>query len=125
MKTVNTMKKFAFLFVLFLVLTGSSAFAQNIITESQISVTITKDTSREQLWQIHQDLKVQGIDFNYTPRFDSQFKLMSIQYTVKRNDGEVLGTAGNNNLLAPNQRTKITLNKQGNNFVATCIGNCE
>jgi hypothetical protein len=50
---------------------------------------------------------------------------MSIQYTVKRNDGELLGTAGNNNLLAPNQRTKITLNKQGNNFVAACIGSCE
>ncbi|MFZ4785541.1 MAG: hypothetical protein ACOYLH_08690 [Flavobacteriales bacterium] len=104
---------------------GTALFAQNTITADEVNITITSETSREQLWQLRQEMQVQGIDFLYTPRFDNNRKLIGIEYTVKRSDGTVLGTASNNQLMNPNASSKIILAKQNNKFEATCIGTCE
>lgn len=106
-------------------LAGTALFAQNTITADAVNVTITGETSREQLWQLRQDLQAQGIDFQYTPRFDNNRKLIGIEYSVKRADGTVLGTASNNQMMNPNASSKIILTKENNKFEATCIGTCE
>ena len=118
------MKKVRIIIADLAILMGGSLFAQNVITSDNISITINGTTTREQLWQLRQDMQVQGIDFQYTPRFDNERKLISIQYTVKRADGTLLGTAGNDQLANPAQNSKIVLTKENDKFVSTCVGNC-
>ncbi len=118
------MKKVRIILAALAILMGGSLFAQNVITSDNISITINGTTTREQLWQLRQDMQVQGIDFQYTPRFDNERKLISIQYTVKRADGTLLGTAGNDQLANPAQNSKIVLTKENDKFVSTCVGNC-
>ncbi len=118
------MKKVRIIIAALAILMGGSLFAQNVITSDNISITINGTTTREQLWQLRQDMQVQGIDFQYTPRFDNERKLISIQYTVKRADGTLLGTAGNDQLANPAQNSKIVLTKENDKFVSTCLGNC-
>jgi hypothetical protein len=118
------MKKVRIIIAALAILMGGSLFAQNVITSDNISITINGTTTREQLWQLRQDMQVQGIDFQYTPRFDNERKLISIQYTVKRADGTLLGTAGNDQLANPAQKSKIVLTKENEKFVSTCVGNC-
>jgi hypothetical protein len=118
------MKKVRIIIAALAILMGGSLFAQNVITSDNISITINGTTTREQLWQLRQDMQVQGIDFQYTPRFDNERKLISIQYTVKRADGTLLGTAGNDQLANPAQNSKIVLTKENDKFVSTCVGNC-
>ncbi len=118
------MKKVRIIIAALAILMGGSLFAQNVITSDNISITINGTTTREQLWQLRQDMQVQGIDFQYTPRFDNERKLISIQYTVKRADGTLLGTAGNDQLANPAQNSKIVLTKENEKFVSTCVGNC-
>ena len=118
------MKKVRIIIAALAILMGGSLFAQNVITSDNISITINGTTTREQLWQLRQDMQVQGIDFQYTPRFDNERKLISIQYTVKRADGTLLGTAGNDQLANPAQNSKIVLAKENDKFVSTCVGNC-
>lgn len=118
------MKKVRIIIAALAILMGGSLFAQNVITSDNISITINGTTTREQLWQLRQDMQVQGIDFQYTPRFDNERKLISIQYTVKRADGTLLGTAGNDQLANQAQNSKIVLTKENEKFVSTCVGNC-
>jgi len=118
------MKKVRIIIAALAILMGGSLFAQNVITSDNISITINGTTTREQLWQLRQDMQVQGIDFQYTPRFDNERKLISIQYTVKRADGTLLGSAGNDQLANPAQNSKIVLTKENDKFVSTCVGNC-
>ena len=118
------MKKVRIIIAALAILMGGSLFAQNVITSDNISITINGTTTREQLWQLRQDMQVQGIDFQYTPRFDNERKLISIQYTVKRADGTLLGTARNDQLANPAQNSKIVLTKENDKFVSTCVGNC-
>jgi uncharacterized protein YxeA len=118
------MKKVRIIIAALAILMGGSLFAQNVITSDNISIIINGTTTREQLWQLRQDMQVQGIDFQYTPRFDNERKLISIQYTVKRADGTLLGTAGNDQLANPAQNSKIVLTKENDKFVSTCVGNC-
>ena len=118
------MKKVRIIIAALAILMGGTLFAQNVITSDNISITINGTTTREQLWQLRQDMQVQGIDFQYTPRFDNERKLISIQYTVKRADGTLLGTAGNDQLANPAQNSKIVLTKENDKFVSTCVGNC-
>lgn len=119
-----SMKKVRIIIASLAILMSGSLFAQNVITSENISITINGTTSREQLWQLRQDLQAQGVDFQYTPRFDNERKLISIQYTVKRADGTLLGTAGNDQLANPSQNSKIVLTKENDKFVSTCVGNC-
>lgn len=57
-----------------------NAFAQN---SNPIQITINGQTDRGALWQIHEDLKAQGLNFIYNPEFDTQRRLIKLSYAVK------------------------------------------
>ena len=68
------------LFALVLALITFNAFAQS---NTPIQITINGQTDRGALWQIHEDLKVQGLNFIYTPEFDNQRRLTKLSYSIK------------------------------------------
>lgn len=77
------MKTLRSLLVVAALLIGANLFAQNIINANEVNVTINAETSREQLFQLRNDLLAQGLDFQYTPQFDATRKLVSIAYSVR------------------------------------------
>jgi len=68
---------------------GTVAFGQNIITSNEVNVTINAETSREQLFQLRNELLAVGMDFQYTPQFDQNRKLISISYAVRSTSGNI------------------------------------
>jgi hypothetical protein len=72
------------LFALVLALMTFNAFAQS---NNPIQITINGQTDRGALWQIHEDLKVQGLNFIYTPEFDNQRRLTKLSYSIKDSAG--------------------------------------
>ena len=65
-----------------LVCASSFLFAQST---SNVDVTISGQTTREQLAQMRKDLQLQGIVFNYAPQFDQERRLMSLRYKFSTN----------------------------------------
>jgi hypothetical protein len=76
-KKTNTVKK---LITLVLALITFSAMAQST---NPIQITINGQTDRGALWQIHEDLKAQGLNFIYNPSFDNQRRLVKLSYSVQ------------------------------------------
>jgi hypothetical protein len=93
---------------------GFSAFAQNTITSTEAHITITGATSRQDLATLRSDLLAQGIDFRYTPNFDAERNLISLDFTVTANDGAVSGSAMNMNMKNPNATIVFHINKTNN-----------
>jgi hypothetical protein len=60
-------------------------FTMNAMAQSTnpIHITINGQTDRGALWQIHEDLKTQGLNFIYNPEFDNQRRLVKLSYAVK------------------------------------------
>lgn len=79
---------------------SAQIWAQNATSQN---INITGQTDRAALWQIHQDMKLEGLNFNYNPEFNSDRKLKSISYvitdstgnTLEKIDAFVFGTNGN------------------------------
>ena len=69
---------------LVLALITFNAFAQS---NNPIQITINGQTDRGALWQIHEDLKGQGLNFIYTPEFDNQRRLVKLSYGIKDTAG--------------------------------------
>jgi hypothetical protein len=61
-----------------------NAFAQS---SNPIQITINGQTDRGGLWQIHEDLKSQGLNFVYNPEFDNQRRLTKLSYCIKDESG--------------------------------------
>jgi hypothetical protein len=108
-KKINVMKH---LLAALLICMGSALFAQS---NSNVDVTISGQTSREQLAQMRKDLLTQGIVFNYAPQFDNERRLMSVQYKFSTSDNVLIGQgshealqqAGANVLIHVNPGTKF------------------
>ncbi|MBM3448202.1 MAG: DUF3316 domain-containing protein [Bacteroidetes bacterium] len=81
MKTLQLVIFASFLFL------GTSVFGQNIINSNEVNVTINSETTREQLFQIRNELLTVGMDFLYTPQFDQNRKLVSLSYSVRSTTG--------------------------------------
>ena len=101
------------LFVLALaILTGVTAFAQ---TTPPLHVDITGTTDRGQLWQIHEQLKAQGLVFQYEPVFDNERRLTHLKYSIADNSGNIIvpstETIGN---IQKGTSVHITLVKENN-----------
>ncbi|MEN9394039.1 MAG: hypothetical protein RL362_260, partial [Bacteroidota bacterium] len=47
---------------------SAQLWAQNATSQN---VNISGQTDRAALWQIHQDMKLEGLNFNYNPEFTS------------------------------------------------------
>ncbi len=119
------MKKLAFLLALALVTISGTLSAQNTITAENIQVNISAATSREDLSAIRTQCLEQGIEFNYTPRFNQNRQLTGIAFILKRTGGDLLGQTGMIELTVPNSKASFRLHKENNKFVADCIGSCE
>jgi len=74
-------KKFITVLLAFITL---QAFAQS---NQPIQITINGQTDRGGLWQIHEDLKAQGLNFVYNPEFDQQRRLVKLSYSIKDTAG--------------------------------------
>ncbi|MFN4885440.1 MAG: hypothetical protein ACK5EW_05465 [Bacteroidota bacterium] len=96
-------------------LIGTGMFGQNIINSTEVNVTINSETTREQLFQIRNELLIVGMDFLYTPQFDQNRKLVSLSYSVR-------STTGNQTLVEVGTPvsaavgTQIWLTKQGDTW---------
>jgi hypothetical protein len=106
------MKLMKHLIVAFSLMMGTAVFAQ---TTNPIHVDVTSTTDRGQLWQIHEQLKTQGLVFQYEPVFDSERRLTHLKYSIQDNAGNVIvpstETIGN---IQKGTSVHITLVKENN-----------
>jgi hypothetical protein len=78
---------------------SAQMWAQNATSQN---INISGQTDRAALWQIHQDMKLEGLNFNYNPEFNSDRTLKSISYvimdaqgnTIDKIDSFVFGSTG-------------------------------
>jgi len=96
---------------------GTSVMAQNIITSNEVSLTLSTTTTREQLFQLRNDLIAQGLDFQYTPQFDANRTLIGITYSVRTTTGGLVVCKSNNNVNLTATSAHIHLVKQNGKFV--------
>jgi hypothetical protein len=92
---------------------GTAVFAQSTNT---IDVTITGQTSREQLAQLRKDLQVQGIMFNYAPQFDNQRRLTAIQYKVSTAENVLIGEGSHTALQQAGANVTFHVNPSAKTF---------
>jgi hypothetical protein len=62
---------------------GLNSFAQNTISQELVNITISSETTREDLMYLRNDLQAVGVNFDYSPRFDGNRHLVGIDFTVK------------------------------------------
>lgn len=119
MKTLRTVLASAFL------LLSVSSFAQTLISDSQISVTITGATTREELAQTTNQLHALGIKFSYNPVFDGQRHLTGISFEVTGTNGSAAAKAANDKLATPGQMVQFKMNKVNDKWGVACAGKCD
>lgn len=88
----------------------TTLFAQNTITPSQVDITITGQTTREQLAQLNKDMRALGLTFTYIPQFDNDRRLLSLQYKVLAADKTVLGMGDHEALQTADASVNFHLN---------------
>lgn len=119
---MNTIKTLLFAVAM---MVSTSVFSQNIISATEVKITINGQTTREQLAQIRTDLLGQGLEFRYQPNFDSERHLIGISYTVVRNsDAVTLGETSVMQLQNPTMKSTFHLVKTGEVFTSQCFGAC-
>ncbi len=117
------MKSIRTLLVAGLMTIGLSSFAQNIVSENDINITINGQTSREELAAYAQQMRAIGVDFLYRPQFDGNRHLIGIEYTLKAGS-TIIGTVEQTNLKAAGTQTKFHIVKANGVFTAQCLGVC-
>ena len=96
---------------------GSSVMAQNIVSSNEVNLTLSSTTTREQLFQLRNDMIAQGLDFQYTPQFDSNRNLIGISYAVRTTTGGLVVCQSNNTVNLTASAAHIHLVKQNGKFV--------
>lgn len=91
-------------------------FAQS--DASDVDITITNETSRQDLLDIRLDLAEKGIDFQYHPQFNEQRKLVGIDCQIKTADG----TTYEYKTPLADDNAKVKIVRTSNSL---CLGNCE
>jgi hypothetical protein len=99
-------------------LTTTGLFAQD-----DIVILINNETSRQQLWELRQELAESAINFQYTPQFNSERKLTSIMVEVTTQDG----FSGNyqTSLMDDNKKIYIIRKFAADADTPFCVGECE
>ena len=90
------------------VVAGLSMFAQNTITQELVNISISAETTREELMYLRNDLQQVGVNFEYSPRFDGNRHLVGIEFTVK---GEGFESSYNLEQFAPNQAVQVNITR--------------
>ena len=93
---------------------GMHSWAQ---TPNTHSITISGQTDRAALWQIHQDLKADGLNFNYNPEFNNERKLVALSYTITDAAGVELDKVSQMNNLQSGGSIQIHLKKKNGKWV--------
>ncbi len=101
---------------------GFTAISQSVITSTDAQISITGQTTREELSQISRDLKVQGIVFKYWPTFNSNRQLMGLSFEVNANEGALTGAGAHTTLANPNAVLRIHINKTANTCDVEKVG---
>lgn len=111
-------------FAAFLAL-GATMISQDVVAQSQenIDLTISNETSREQLWEMHEALKAEGINFKYQPQFNQDRVLTGIAVQVQTAEG--LEANFENLNLVDGAKVKIIRNFEEDAEVPFCVGECE
>jgi hypothetical protein len=78
-----TMKTLRLIIASVALFAGLNSSAQNTISQELVNVTISSETSREDLMYLRKDLLAVGVNFDYSPTFDNNRRLMSIEFSVK------------------------------------------
>lgn len=98
----------------------SEVFAQQqVITSETVDVTISGETTREQLAIINKEMRAQGLVFNYIPQFDGQRKLLSLQYKVSTADNTLIGTGGHEALQTAGAQVRFQIAVPTKTFTET------
>lgn len=118
------MKTLRYLLIMSIVALAIPSFSQNVITNDEVFVTITGETSREELGTLRTQLQAVGIDFQYFPGFNSERMLMGIKIIVKADEAHT-GTADNQMLSAPQQKIQFHMTKVDGAITTWCVGTCE
>ncbi len=116
------MNRIKTIFTLLFMTVGFAAFSQNIITTTDAQISITGQTTREELSQISRDLKAQGIVFKYWPTFNSNRQLTGLSFEVNANDGALTGTGAHTTLSNPSAILRIHINKTANTCDVEKVG---
>lgn len=103
---------------------GATMISQDVVAQSQenIDLTISNETSREQLWEMHETMKAEGIQFKYQPKFNQDRVLTGIAVQVKTDDGYEANFENLN--LVDGAEIKIIRNFDENAEVPFCVGEC-
>jgi hypothetical protein len=91
---------------------GLNSFAQNTISQELVDITISSETTREQLMYLRNDLQAVGVTFDYSPTFDGNRHLTGIEFTVK---GEGINGEYKLPAFAPNQAVHVNIVRQNGN----------
>jgi len=86
---------------------SSILFAQST---GNIDITISGQTTREQLAQMRKDLQLQGVVFNYAPQFDQERRLLSLRYKFATSDNVLIGEGGHEALQQAGANVTIHVN---------------
>ncbi len=116
-------KKIVFVALVLIVSAFNSDVVAQSSTEENVNLTISTETSREQLWEMRNDLAEQGINFKYEPKFDNDRVLIGIKVLVQTNDG--FNAEYNVEHFSEGQVVKIIRNYEENASVPFCVGPCE
>ena len=111
------MKTLRSLLVVAALTVGTTVMAQNIVSSTEVNLTLSTTTTREQLFQLREEMIAQGLDFQYTPQFDANRALIGIAYSVRTTTGGVVICQSNNNVNLTAAAAHIHLVKQNGNFV--------
>lgn len=108
--------------VTFLIAIIVSIGAYSQITASDAHITITGNTTREELGVMAQTCHENGFDFRYQPRFDAQRRLTGISYTLSTADKLVKGEGEHMKLQSEGASLVLHLNKTKGTFKEDCKG---
>lgn len=111
------MKTLRSLLVAAAIFAGTSGIAQNIVSSNEVNLTLSTSTTREQLFQLRNEMITQGLDFQYTPQFDANRVLIGISYSVQTTAGGLVVCQSKNNVNLTATTAHIHLVKQNGKFV--------
>jgi len=93
-----------------------------LFAQDDIVILINNETSRQQLFELRQELAASNINFLYTPEFNSERKLTSIMVEVTTQDGY----SGNyqTSLMDDNKKVYIIRKFAADADTPFCVGDC-
>jgi hypothetical protein len=113
------MKSVKILLLAALTLAFGEMLGQNTVSAETVDVTISGQTTREELALLNKEMRAQGLVFNYIPQFDNDRKLLSLQYKVTTSDNTIIGTGGHEALQTSGAKVRFQIAVPTKTFTET------